>query len=384
MPNQLPDLSDPFRAEFDYGGSTAENDNAFPPFINNTGGLYKSDRQRTGLLPEGSLEFKPITNFVFNQWNTRINKNFQNELVPGLAYRSMDAAYPDGEYALLAVAESVDRDPNEMFVSSPVLVGIDNFRPYLEDVKVFNSGPGFSTLVYHRFCSLNGEVLGSTGPFTETPLTNGEYNAVFTFSEQMDKNLISAWLDNGTSITTELFYDTATHKSKAEGHLSIYSPQDALVSLLVTSTDIAAKGLLELYPWRTEILPAAELTRDPATGRMQGMGGIDRLHSFRVEVSSPVITWTARDTGYSCPGDCGTEAAPINLPVNQARFTYTDSGSGLAAVTIYKDAIGGEPLVSTWTYTGNTYTLSAEPTLADGKYVQESTARATLPLKGWV
>ncbi|MHB0997512.1 MAG: M23 family metallopeptidase, partial [Elusimicrobiales bacterium] len=326
-----PNPIDPFRAEFNYGGSRNTSDNAFPPFLNNPsasneeGALLKTDGYKTGVRAKDDLSINPTTEFVFNQWNTRINKDFS-----GLAYRSQDAAYPDGEYALLAVAESVDRDPAEMFVSS-VSVGIDNFRPYLEEVRVFAENlPGTPVVRRHAWL-LENNLLVSSEPLKNW-LVPGEYTLSATFSEEMNGDYISLGLEGkGALANTDVFYSTEARKTIASGRLSISPaeyPQDALVRVVAGGTDIAAKELLAVSTDTTTIDPAKKLTRD-AFGDMQGEGGQDNSTELRIEVSSPVISWFAGGGYHSCPGECGSQAEPLIFTSNGTWLDFSDLGAGL-------------------------------------------------------
>ncbi|MCM2267179.1 MAG: IPT/TIG domain-containing protein [Elusimicrobiales bacterium] len=390
---EYPNPADPFRAEFNYGGTGAVlgEDNAFPPFISNTKSAYRSVGGKTGLNPLGELsDNPPQTEFVFNQWNTRLHKDFSGGIAgpADMAYLSQDAAYPDGEYALVATAESVDRDPLEKFVSEPVGVDVDNFRPYAELVEVKDAQGGVK---YRRAWVLEDGKLVSAGPTVDEPLSpGGEYSATALFSEFMDYGQLQVeFLDPMNPVATQL---PALKKTIYTGSftLGVGQERDELRPLIITGRDAGANHVLKLDPGRRSgdgredlertINPALELTRD-STGLMQGVGGEDRFHTLRIDAASPIISYNKHSKNYSaydytCPGGiperCGTEENPINITFSSVPFLYTDVGSGVREVRVYKDHLGGEsPFPVNYNPGADKYApFDAIMTLKDGKYVQ--------------
>ncbi len=364
--DQLPDPADPFRAEFDYGGTVGgsplfEEDNAFPPFINNTGNDYRSDGTRTGLNPLGSLSTTPRTEFVFNQWNTRIRKDFAGEIPPVLANLNEDAAYPDGRYGLVAVAESMDREESERFISAPTMVTLDNFRPYVKQVEVKQS----TTTFYKRSWELDDKsMLRSYAPSVEEPIVPGEYTVITTFSEPMfEASLVN--INNAFTPFTSVQVSTLA--------IGNYYLQDAMLPLEIRGADIAGTSneLFKIDPDKSYIDPARELTRD-ASGYMPAGGGSDKFHSLRVEAGfPPSIGYEDRNhiLAYGCGGDtCGTEAEPIDLAWNRVRFSYRDIGSGIKEITIRN--VADNTVVRKFSYAPHVYNQEIELNLEDGLYEQ--------------
>ncbi len=347
---QLPVSSDTFRAEFNYGG--AYNDIAFPPFIGNTGAGFRSYGATTGLNPQGDLAVTPITDFVFNQWNTGINKSFT-----GLAYRNEDAAYPDGQYGLIAVAESVDREVSERFISYPKMITIDNFRPYVKQVEVKQS----TTTFYKRSWELDDKsMLRSYAPSVEEPIVPGEYTVITTFSEPMfEASLVN--INNAFTPFTSVQVSTLA--------IGNYYLQDAMLPLEIRGMDIAgtANELLKIDPDKSYIDPALELTRG-ASGYMPAGGGSDKFHSLHVEAGfPPSIGYEDRNhiLAHGCGGDtCGTEAEPIALAWNRVRFSYADIGSGIREISI-RISTSATP-ERKFSYAPHVYNQEIELNLEDG------------------
>ncbi|MHB0995280.1 MAG: chitobiase/beta-hexosaminidase C-terminal domain-containing protein, partial [Elusimicrobiales bacterium] len=336
--------------------------------MSNTDPIFRSDGYKTG-LKSGNFYSNPTTDFVFNQWNTRINKDFS-----GLAYRSQDAAYPDGEYALLAVAESVDRNPAEMFVSTPVYVGIDNFRPYLEEVRVMAEDlPGMPVVRRHTWLLENNLLIFSE---LKSWLVPGEYTLSATFSEEMNGDSVYLGIEGkGALPGKDVYFSTETRKSIASGRLSISPaeyPRDTVTYVVAAGTDIARKELLAISTATNKTIdPALTLTRN-AAGEMQGEGGYDTSMELRIEVSSPIITWFADGNYHNCPGECGSQAQPLIFTSNGVWLDFSDLGSGLAWMGVYRITETGSVFHSSQAYTAGGEVQYNVPTaikqLEDGKY----------------
>ena len=161
--------------------------------------------------------------------------------------------------------------------------------------------------------------------------------------------------------------------------------EDKVVPLVIQDTDIAepANSLLKTDSGRAIIDPARELTRG-ADGKMQGTAGDDTFHYFRIDAASPIIRYNRHPKNYqafdeSCAGKatdlCGTETQPINITYSSVPFAYTDIGSGVKELTIYKETLGGATFYANpyLSLLGRKFFERVELTIPDGKYVQTIT-----------
>jgi len=124
---------------------------------------------RTGIDP--LTDTAGNDDFYFIGFNTR-----QNASDSGDAPISDRSKFPDGEYALVAMAERAGRDSEDVFYSTAA-VGIDNFRPYLEDVRVLAADlPGEPVIRRHAWL-LENNLLVSSEPL-KSWLVPGEYCSV--------------------------------------------------------------------------------------------------------------------------------------------------------------------------------------------------------------
>jgi len=176
-----PKPNDPFRADFNLGGLdgqvplTVSNpiDDTFPPFLNNP--IGKTDGKKTGVVVNREGDSVYFTELIaaFNQWNTKVCKDFfdrNGDKIPDDAILNLDndskfsARYPDGRWRIAAFVEDIDysnieRGPvDQRRYSLGTAYGkfsdsdnddqtpkrfciIDNFRPYLKKVTVKQTPP---------------------------------------------------------------------------------------------------------------------------------------------------------------------------------------------------------------------------------------------------
>ncbi|MDO8805231.1 MAG: PTS system mannose/fructose/sorbose family transporter subunit IID, partial [Elusimicrobiota bacterium] len=144
---------------------------------------------------------------------------------------------------------------------------------------------------------------------------------------------------------------------------------DPEARLMVKSLDTTGNALLEILPERTTINTALERTRN-AAGEMQGIGGVDQLHTLHIEVSPPAIAWEISSLNFSAPcyEFCNTEADPVYFNQSTVTFKYSDLGAGLAEILVRKDSLNGE-IMQQMVFQNRVYEQLASFTLPDGKYV---------------
>ncbi len=233
---------------------------------------------------------------------------------------------------------------------------LDNFRPYVESVVVKDLQ---GNVKYSRGWKFEDGVLVSTWPETDDALLPGtEYAAIITFSEFVD----FSWMQIGP--TGPRYYPIATDipalkKTVYSGNFLVQpgAQRDELRPFIIFGRDLGRNDALQLDPGKRAgdgssgrertIDPLHELVRDDG-GLMRGAGGEDRFHPLRIDAAPPEISWKDRQgiSAGSCIGDtperCGSEAAPFNINFNTVTFRYTDPGSGLKELKIYKEKLFGE------------------------------------------
>ncbi|MDO8805229.1 MAG: IPT/TIG domain-containing protein [Elusimicrobiota bacterium] len=304
----------------------------------------------TNTGPQNAANVQIYSNVVENSWKTT---NYPDALYK---VKVKTYAYPTVENPTPASTEAVR------------VVGTDNYRPYVEQVELWNSQ---ENTVYLRKWAPEGTVLKSSVASVEQPILPGVYKAIITFSEHITEP--SVWLQLGANIETNKRDDFIAHKSILEGNISIFGdayPHDAVARLMVRSSDTAGNALLELAPERTTINTALERTRN-AAGDMQGIGGVDQLHSLHIEVSPPAIAWETLPWTFSTPcyGGCNTEPDPVYFSQSTVTFKHSDLGAGLAEILVHKDSLTGE-IIQQMVFQNRVYEQLASFTLPDGKYVQ--------------
>ena|GEM_PF-3862560 len=375
---QLADEQQYLQKVFDFGGR--ENKSEVNARMD-----AEQDGFKTGISPQDALpatdEPDPgLDDFTYN-WNSRLR-----EVGTGEAEINALAKWKDGEY--IFAARAYDVRENRSLAENFVEFRLDNFRPYSEFVEVKGAQ---GDVKYRRSWTLEKGVLVSAGPTADKPLLpGGEYTVTALFSEFMEWGQLQVeFLDPMYPVETPL---PALKKTIYTGSFTLGAGQDRdeLRPLIITGRDIGANDVLKLDPGKRSgdgredpertINPALELTRNDA-GDMQGIGGEDRFHTLRIDAASPVISYNKQSKRYSafdytCPGGiperCGTEEAPIYITFSSVPFLYTDLGSGVKSVTVYKERLGGErvfPLESSPALAGS-YSSGLTLPLKDGKYVQ--------------
>ena len=290
------------------------------------------------------------------------------------------ADYPDTIYQVKVKAYPYPAGTPPAPVEAVRNVAVDNYRPYAQEVDLLLKSGETETSKYHVKWATS-VVTGSTdtlapGVLTDQPLEPGEYKAVITFSEYV--NAPTAQLTGGPAIVGDLHDDPSIHKTRLEGNLSLQLqdyPQDAQVQLLFNGTDKTGNGLLGLTVSSATISITNELRR-AANGFLPGTAGTDRFHTLRIEVTQPIIT-RENSSGIldnACMGVCSTEDSPVYFTTNRVRFGYSDLGSGIASVKLYKDAIDPKNQIEIPDNTEQNYVFEKTHDLPDGKYVQVVTA----------
>lgn len=358
-----------------YGGpppDAAEDKNPYPSYITTTPGASN----KTGVNPPGGMG---VEDFYFTGFNTRLKPDGKTE-----ALINSEAKFPDGDYALAALAHSI-RYNNQDYLGGLTWtnVGIDNFRPYVQRVHIRDvTEPEDPVEVYDRGWALSEAQLSPVAYAPDKPVLPGHtYDIAALMSEYTSGASIS--LENGPG--ADVYFegdDSALHISSYSATLQVPGvyTEDKLVPLVIGDGDYNSNQLLALAADKTAITPGLELTRN-AEGLMQGTGGSDKFHYLRIDAASPIISYNKYSKSYSaydytCPGGiperCGTEEAPINITFSSVPFLYTDLGSGVKSVTVYKDYLGGTkvfPMESDFVFAGG-YSNEVTLPLKDGKYVQ--------------
>jgi hypothetical protein len=111
---------------------------------------------------------RPYDEYIFADIVTRLHKNdpqektsdYKKYLVPMLANWQQDALYQDGEYQLKA---EILRINNEIVSSDPLTFNIDNFKPYLVDVRVALDGKQADNPIYSAKWNFNAALNESKG-----------------------------------------------------------------------------------------------------------------------------------------------------------------------------------------------------------------------------
>ena len=121
---------------------------------------------------------------------------------------------------------------------------------------------------------------------------------------------------------------------------------------------------------------ANELRR-AANGFLPSTAGTDSFHTLRIEVTQPMITRenSSGILGNACMGVCSTEDAPVYFTSNRVRFGYSDLGSGIASVKLYRDSVNPANQIEVPLNVEQNYVFEKTHDLPDGKYVQVVTAR---------
>ncbi len=346
---------------------------------------------------EGVYPAKDLVSFDFfkYKWDTRALK------VPAIWFQSAPlnsmAQYPDGRYMIQMGAMDITGHT----VSTDSLKTMDNFRPYVESLVVKDLQ---GNIKYSRGWEFENNVLVSTRPETDEALLPGaEYTAVITFSEFVD----FAWMQLGT--TGPKYYPAATNipalkKTVYSGNFLVQPgvQRDELRPFMIFGRDLGRNDALALGPgkrggdgnsgFERTIDPLHELVRGD-DGLMRGIGGEDRFHPLRIDAAPPEISWKDRQGVFanSCvdgaPERCGSEAAPFNINFNTVTFRYTDLGSGLKELRIYKENLAGalqDGSNSSLSLVKRAYAVESVIGMPDGKYVQVVTDNLGRTAKGLI
>ncbi|MEZ4886273.1 MAG: hypothetical protein R3E32_16175 [Chitinophagales bacterium] len=127
------------------------------------------DRDRTGISSENYQGSTPETtnppdNFYFSDIKLRIHQDdnfFQGKTAADVQYAAVnqDARYPDGKYDLYAKATTVKNAEHESDKENPTEIEIDNFRPYITNLKVEELVGNSPILLYEADWIWNGDFL---------------------------------------------------------------------------------------------------------------------------------------------------------------------------------------------------------------------------------
>ena len=292
------------------------------------------------------------------------------------------ADYPDTVYQVKVIAYPYPAGTPPAPVEAVRNVAVDNYRPYAQEVDLLLKSGETETSKYHVKWATSA-VIGSMdtlvpGVLADQPLIPGEYKAVITFSEYV--NAPTAQLTGGPAIVGDLHDDPSIHKTRLEGNLSLQLqdyPQDAQVQLLFNGTDKTGNGLLGLTVSSATISITNELRR-AANGFLPGTAGTDSFHTLRIEVTQPMIT-RENSSGIldnACMGVCSTEDAPVYFTSNRVRFGYSDLGSGIASVKLYRDSVNPANQIEVPLNVEQNYVFEKTHDLPDGKYVQVVTDKS--------
>ncbi|MHB0997572.1 MAG: hypothetical protein ACYC2I_14510, partial [Elusimicrobiales bacterium] len=85
-----------------------------------------------------------------------------------------------------------------------------------------------------------------------------------------------------------------------------------------------------------------------------------------------IITWFADGNYHNCPGECGSQAQPLIFTSNGVWLDFSDLGSGLSWMGVYRITETGSVFHSSQAYTAGGEVQYNVPTaikqLEDGKY----------------
>jgi hypothetical protein len=191
----------------------------------------------------------------------------------GQAKLNEHAKWVDRKYNIKI--EAVDIAEHKSIKEEEII--LDNFRPYVQKVIIGDN--------YSREWLFDGTNLNSPAPTKNIPLDFGTYPITITFSEPVTSTTLKInTFDNPITLSSS---DPADDQKTWTGVITIPDKDeshDGERTMTISATDLAGNKTLILTPDKSQINPATELTRD-ANGAMQGAGGEDVLHKFKIRSS---------------------------------------------------------------------------------------------------
>ncbi|MCB4757109.1 MAG: fibronectin type III domain-containing protein, partial [Elusimicrobia bacterium] len=305
----LPDLRDSFRAEIEYGGRPDAEPH--PLYLDNTetppkGRTGTETGFHTGFQVDGGFPDYNRFDIVFNQWNSRVRKNFESldgDAFPDDADALENAEYPDGDYRLIAKLENVyrpgdtDESGNDLYYATHTavehLVTVDNFVPFLRRIENLDLSRGAT--VQREAWNPDGSVyrysaLSSSAVITAT----GTYLVRFEFSEPMSH--VQIRLDPFGPLVTasDQPVDQRTVWSSTLTISSQHSDFNGKNVFTIAGKDLAGNELAATGPDVTEI-PFTRMGRD-AAGTLPGPGGVNTRHAIHFQLPTRVTQVTPTDS----------------------------------------------------------------------------------------
>lgn len=236
--------------------SAGDSDIAWVPTTNTP---FNGSFTRTGIEPhayhDGNYDF-----FDFSDFYTRLHK-----YAYGLATLNIIARYPDGKHYIKVRAERVvTGNPIESAASSII---IDNFRPYLEKIEVFNAGLNYSAEweLNSTETLLTLKTDGSKKPLDRCNSTK----IVLTFTEPMQSCTLKVGSNtiNAANQTNSEQWD----RMKWEYLIPVMGLPATDTDLIITGTDLAGNQLTgfsgSFTPSSTQTVAVSQLpVRTSSTG----------------------------------------------------------------------------------------------------------------------
>ncbi|MBU4446283.1 hypothetical protein KJ656_14575, partial [bacterium] len=307
-------------------------------------------------------------------WNTKLKTGEQWNGVD--AKLNSEATYPDGKYEVSTLAFDIRENGGDLVTQEGAITvetEIDNFRPYLKKAEIIRDSDDETK--YSKEWTLYEDNL-TYGPGIDKALGNDNYTIKFEFSEPVVSPTLSIDTLDDLILSSD---EPVGNQKNFKTILTIndnFPIEDGEYIMTVNAVDLAGNNLLALNQDQTTINPVTQLTRN-AEGTMQGIGGSDTSVVFKIDRTSPTITYlNLQETPhFTCEDEdnCGAPENPKHILWTPSKFTIEDI-SGVTALNIYKDNFGElyysetlediENINRTFTFIeGSTYTMVATDTL---------------------
>jgi hypothetical protein len=182
-----------------------------------------------------------------------------------------EARYMDGLYKVKIDVQDIkgNSDNTDNSVKKAI---VDNFRPFVRRVTIGDK--------YQAEWTFDGNNLNFDKLIDER-LGPGTQIIMVVFSEPMTEVTLSIDTFGSIPLTSS---DPAYNQKTFLGKLDIASgdsSHDGFRAMTISAQDLAGNQILQLASDDTQIDPATQLTRD-SSGNMQGIGGNDTRHHFKV------------------------------------------------------------------------------------------------------
>ncbi|MCK4668485.1 M23 family metallopeptidase, partial [Candidatus Dependentiae bacterium] len=226
----------------------------------------------------------PLINVIENAWFTKVRSEVDDSN-GGIqssqnAKINTNAKYKDGEYTIEIEGEAY----RNITMQQTKKVIVDNFRPYVEKVLIREINN--EKILYERNWEFDGQYLNSETPTIDWGLKNGKYLIEILFSEPVSDAKLELEEYGLIDLTSK---ESTNEKIKWEGKVTINLDDSCYDEKMeISAIDLAGNLNLRISSDDHKITPTDNLVRD-SVGIMQGTGGIDELHKFKVDTIPPTI-----------------------------------------------------------------------------------------------